>query len=335
MSVPLLALFAFAAVLNSVILGTVFVWRGRRTHLLWLGLMFLCIGYLLAVYALEHYDQIWIGGWIRVSYDVGSLLLSCFLLEYVFRGLLRRRPTVAVYGPVVAYLAVLAVLGGRFLEWFTIELLVLTQSFYTVTALVVCLRIKEVPGKVGRRSRVWIHPFAATIVFLTIHAAHLLRVFLGGSADRDIAPAIGIAVLIAMTTYALTSARFSAWVTPRPRLGTRETDELLAGLDGAMTKERLFVRSELDLAALARAVGSTTQNVSAVLNTKLGKTFYEYVTWFRVQEAERLLRDPNLENLSLEAIGTDSGFKSRSSFYSAFKNATGLTPGEYRRSRIG
>jgi AraC-like DNA-binding protein len=331
-SISMMALFAFAAVLNASVLGAVLLWRGRHNHLIWLGLIFLCIGFLLSVYTLEHYDRVWIGGWLRVAYDVVSLALSCFLAEYVVGGLTGWRPPLWIYVSLVAYLVALALFRGSFLEWFTIGKLVLAQSFYTVLALVVCARDDDAPWKAKRWSRSWVHVAVVPVAFLSVHAAHAVRVAWSGRGALDVAPVVGIIALMGMTSYALTSARFSGWVARRPRLDKDQSRQLLGRLDRAMGDERLFARPSLDLRALADAVGATPQNLSAALNTELGKSFYEYVTFYRIDEAKRLLQAPEQSALSLEAIGAESGFKSRSSFYSAFKAATGMTPGEYRKS---
>ena len=100
-----------------------------------------------------------------------------------------------------------------------------------------------------------------------------------------------------------------------------------------MSGKRLYLDPKLDLGGLAQAVETSPQNLSAALNNSLGKSFYEYLTSLRVEEARRLLEDSSQQHLSLEAVGGDSGFKSRSNFYSAFKEALGETPGEYRKSR--
>ena len=56
----------------------------------------------------------------------------------------------------------------------------------------------------------------------------------------------------------------------------------------------------------------------------------------RVREAMRRLdgSDTQYANLTIEAIGESVGFKSRSTFSTAFKRVTGLTPNDYRRISI-
>lgn len=46
---------------------------------------------------------------------------------------------------------------------------------------------------------------------------------------------------------------------------------------------------------------------------------------------KRLMDVENYGNLTIEAIVSDLGFKSRSTFSKTFKRFTGLTPGEFQR----
>lgn len=87
---------------------------------------------------------------------------------------------------------------------------------------------------------------------------------------------------------------------------------------------------DFQLPDLAEAVGSNTAYVSRAINST-GKNFKTLLMERRVREACRLLDDPAYkDNFSIEGIARQSGFKSRSTFSTAFKNVVGLSPSEYR-----
>jgi AraC-like DNA-binding protein len=55
---------------------------------------------------------------------------------------------------------------------------------------------------------------------------------------------------------------------------------------------------------------------------------------FRLDEAKTALADPQRRALPVLTIALDAGFQSIGPFNRAFKDATGLTPTEYRRQNI-
>ncbi len=55
----------------------------------------------------------------------------------------------------------------------------------------------------------------------------------------------------------------------------------------------------------------------------------------RVEQAKTLLLDPEYENYTITSIGLESGFNSKSTFYTVFKKYSGSTPVEFKnKSRV-
>jgi len=82
---------------------------------------------------------------------------------------------------------------------------------------------------------------------------------------------------------------------------------------------------------LSKALKIPKYQLTEVLNTTIGKNFFQFVNAYRVEEVKKMLVDP--KNLySIEAIGYECGFSSKSSFYKEFKRITGMTPAEYKKS---
>lgn len=110
-----------------------------------------------------------------------------------------------------------------------------------------------------------------------------------------------------------------------------DTDQKRASLESLMRDERLYENENLTLAAVAEPLGLSPQQVSELVNSSFGLSFPRYVRQYRLQAATHMLMaEPDASVLS---ISLATGFKSQSSFYSAFKEATGEAPASYRRSR--
>ncbi len=83
---------------------------------------------------------------------------------------------------------------------------------------------------------------------------------------------------------------------------------------------------------LAQLVDSNSKYVSQVINEAYGKNFNTLLGEKRVRQAcIRLSDTAGYGNVTIEAIASGLGFKSRSNFVTVFKRVTGLTPSEYKR----
>lgn len=95
--------------------------------------------------------------------------------------------------------------------------------------------------------------------------------------------------------------------------------------------QKLYLNSELSVSDLSELVSIPKHQISEILNTGLNVNFYDFINRYRVEEAKKLLSSKKYENYTLETIGFESGFNSRSSFYSYFNKAVGVTPLEYQK----
>ncbi len=106
-------------------------------------------------------------------------------------------------------------------------------------------------------------------------------------------------------------------------------EKIMQGLHRTMTEDKVYLDAELNLAKLARHLGTSPKIISAVLNQKLGKSFNEYINQFRVKEIkERLVRAEN-KKYTITALAYECGFNSQPTFQRAFKSVVGLTPSEF------
>ena len=113
------------------------------------------------------------------------------------------------------------------------------------------------------------------------------------------------------------------------------TDEQLAHykmkLERLMGSQRLYLRPDLTLPELAKAVGCSVNHLSQVINSGFGRSFFDYVNRYRVDRAKELLSELDGHGDSVLNIAFSVGFNSNSAFYTAFKKAVGEAPAQYRR----
>lgn len=121
----------------------------------------------------------------------------------------------------------------------------------------------------------------------------------------------------------------------RIRYGTSTLKEVdveacLKKLELLMTGSKAYQNENLSLASLAAELGLSSHQLSELINSRLGMGFSRYVRERRVAAAKELLVAAPAQ--SILSISMDTGFKSQSSFYAAFKEVTGQSPGDYRKA---
>ncbi len=104
----------------------------------------------------------------------------------------------------------------------------------------------------------------------------------------------------------------------------------LARITAHAETARAYAEHGLTLGQFATALELPEYRVRRLINQQLKyKNFNQFLNFYRIREAsQRLLEEPQLPILT---IALDVGFKSVSSFNTAFKSRYGCTPSEYRR----
>ena len=114
------------------------------------------------------------------------------------------------------------------------------------------------------------------------------------------------------------------------RLQEKYKKELKKKILGYFEKEKPYLDSELTIGKLSERLNVSRHVVTEVLNTVFNKNFYQFVNEYRVDAVKQMLSGPKKNILSIEAIGYECGFNSKSTFFSVFKNLTGKTPMQYK-----
>lgn len=119
-----------------------------------------------------------------------------------------------------------------------------------------------------------------------------------------------------------------------PGIPGSDVGEMERKLEQVMTQQRPYLDENLNLYKLAELVGVADKKLSLLLNHHMKTNFYDYINGFRVELVKQRLSDPSANIFTIMAIANDCGFKSKSSFNRTFKRLTGISPSEFRQSRL-
>lgn len=120
--------------------------------------------------------------------------------------------------------------------------------------------------------------------------------------------------------------------TPVKRVNEADAEILIRKLEKVMTENEAFKNPDLKLSDLSKGINVSSHQLSQLLNDNLGKNFTTFVNEFRINEACKIISTD--DRLTLESVGYEVGFNSKSTFFAAFKKQTNTTPLNYQQSNL-
>lgn len=93
-----------------------------------------------------------------------------------------------------------------------------------------------------------------------------------------------------------------------------------------------FLRKDLSLSILSRETGIYQKLLSWSINEYLKQNFFELINEMRVGEAKRRLLLPENAGHTVDSLYEECGFRTRSTFFLAFKKVEGLSPAQWLNS---
>ena len=103
---------------------------------------------------------------------------------------------------------------------------------------------------------------------------------------------------------------------------------LFTEIQQLMEEEKFYLKPGITISDVSTALGTNDKYISLSVNKYARMNFNHYINTLRVQEAKKLLLEPN-RNSSIQDIAMVCGFGNASSFIRVFKQTTGLTPAYY------
>lgn len=118
----------------------------------------------------------------------------------------------------------------------------------------------------------------------------------------------------------------------KSNLNDEQRETLIYRIQEVLADSDTICQQDFTLNKLAKLINSNTTYVSQVINEKYGMAFSSLLGSYRIKVACQWMEDPaRYGNITIEAIATGTGFKSRTAFVNTFKRETGLKPSEYLR----
>lgn len=275
---------------------------------------------------------------LKVNYALAFLMISLTLLNIILALFLDS--------------SLLDLFGWEYLEPFFMG-----QQYYafilTIAAFVIALKETRRYQNLVRNESTdyemmkirWLWQYAIVLApIILLWGAELFRILRGGTGQSELTTYayIGIAFFNYFVSYKAFTQQtlFDNSADPPTALESHfpESDkssviadpDICQKIRKEMETKEFYLDQDLSLHVFAREIQISARIISTCINYHVGMNFNEWVNNYRVDKALAQLKDPQSDHLSIEGIGTSSGFKSRSAMYEAFKRKLGKSPGHFR-----
>lgn len=104
-------------------------------------------------------------------------------------------------------------------------------------------------------------------------------------------------------------------------------------INAYILNEKKYLSSNINLNNIAQEFGISSGYLSQLINTHTQSNFNDYINELRITASKKMLSDPQFKNYTIEAIGLECGFKSKSNFFATFKKFSTETPNQYKNAK--
>jgi AraC-like DNA-binding protein len=104
---------------------------------------------------------------------------------------------------------------------------------------------------------------------------------------------------------------------------------LLNRINDYIEKVQPYREVEFNILMLSKALLVPQHHVIYIFKIVLKKSFVDFRNELRINYVLDSIKAGKLKHLTMEAIGNEAGFASRTTFYAVFKKQVGITPGQY------
>jgi AraC-like DNA-binding protein len=105
--------------------------------------------------------------------------------------------------------------------------------------------------------------------------------------------------------------------------------EVRERLTKLLEQDQIFLIQGLLVSDFAKELGISSRYLRGVLDRFYGKSFKDLINLHRVKYAKRKIEEGYLNKFTLDSLGKDAGFSSRTTFFNVFKKEMLINPSDY------
>ncbi len=217
--------------------------------------------------------------------------------------------------------------------WVVVEGMCLSMAVYALISMIALARKDKTPsGKL---------PWLRYVNVMLLFSALVLFLAQGGVVNGYVffkspfphfAPDLCTTLLMySITFYLILKPEHFRKQTPKYQKSPLQNDfrkRQLERICSVIESEKLYLLPDFSPDMLSAKTGLAKHHISQILNEDLNQSFYDFTHRYRIDEAKRILNETG--HIKMEQLAYHLGYKSKVTFFNAFKRSTELTPAQYK-----
>jgi len=112
---------------------------------------------------------------------------------------------------------------------------------------------------------------------------------------------------------------------------TKSSNNYLDTLYELMSDQKIYQDPDINRDKVAEKLGISSGYLSSLISQTSYLNFSTFINHYRIEDAKYMILNPDFDKYSLLAIGLEAGFKSKTTYYKAFKKELKMTPNQFKK----
>lgn len=322
----LMAAVSAVAVAQSIFLGSINIVNGRKGYQsnVYLGLLLIALGVRVAKSLVYYYwPNIAIVGVALGGAGLWAAGPSLYLYMRSSTGhLVSRNENILFYLPSI----LLFVLGSTVFKMQWMRWVYLSGAFVIVVGLITSYLIYR-KHRLADKNK-WL--LTVQVGVLVMVSMFIYQLYSPNIQAYALGAIVASVVLYVINFKGMSLQRVATSIqTAKNQLDKTQLKKIEDELNRVFEKERIYREQRLTLSKLAERINTPQYLLRKAIQQLHNKNFNDFVNEYRIAElSEQLQKD---SKYTIEAMASEVGFTSNSTFYEAFRKVMGCTPAEYRK----
>lgn len=227
-------------------------------------------------------------------------------------------------------------LGLRYLGGLLTAISLTIYTILTLRELLKIVRLAKMKiWKLERGPLLWMRNFVLLTILLVLFV--VINQLFGGNPESEYIVGTSLTIIIYYSSYhfirssSMINESFLTAKYEKSSLSDEMKKIIRERMITHMENDKPYLSNMFSLNQLSKNIYASPNHVSRIINEDFNRSYFEFISCYRIHEACKHLLDPTYKTRTIEDISFLVGYNSKTAFNKAFKKFTGITPLHFKK----